>query len=56
MKKPTLALTAATAMMAATLALVAPAVASAPSNSVPWRDDCSVHVWYNGADVNVNWC
>ena len=69
MKKLTFALSAATALAAVTVGLAAPAVA-APSAAGPAQDtvssvaanqtiyplDCSVHVLYQGADVDVNWC
>ena len=70
MKKVTLALSpallAATAFAALTIGLAAPALAAPSSVSVPAASvgaqhggyplDCSVHVLYQGADVDVNWC
>jgi hypothetical protein len=53
MKKPALAIAAASALISAALALAAPA-AALPGGPAP--QDCGVHVLYNGADVNVNWC
>lgn len=50
MKKLTFALTAATALAAATIGLAAPATAG------PFNADCSVHTWYQGAPVDVQWC
>jgi hypothetical protein len=55
MKKLTFALSAATALAAATIGLAAPAEA-APLVGGPVPLDCSVHVWYQGSDVDVNWC
>jgi hypothetical protein len=52
MKKFTFALSAATALAAATIGLAAPALA-APA---PFPTDCSVHVIYQGNPVDVNWC
>jgi hypothetical protein len=55
MKKATLALSAATALAAATIGLAAPAMAqSLPGGPAPL--DCSVHVFYQGSNVDVNWC
>lgn len=50
MKKWTFALTAASALAAATIGLAAPATAG------PFATDCSVHTWYQGAPVDVQWC
>jgi hypothetical protein len=69
MKKLTFALSAATALAAATIGLAAPALA-APSAAGPALDtvssvganhssyplDCSVHVLYQGSVVDVQWC
>jgi hypothetical protein len=66
MKKITFGLSAATAMVAATIGLAAPAMA-APLAGGPAQDtvvanhssyplDCSVHVLYQGSNVDVNWC
>ena len=69
MKKLTFALSAATALAAATIGLAAPAMA-APSGVGPAQDtvssvaanqaiyplDCSVHVVYQGSPVDVQWC
>jgi hypothetical protein len=70
MKKLTFALSAATALAAATIGLAAPAVA-APSAVGPARDTvgsvaanhsihpvdaCTVHVLYQGSVVDVQWC
>ncbi|HZA10159.1 hypothetical protein [Mycobacterium sp.] len=70
MKKLTLVLPVATALAAGTVGLAAPAMA-APSAGVPVQhtansvvvdhssqplDACSVHVWYQGSLVDVNWC
>jgi hypothetical protein len=55
MKKVTLALSASTALAALTIGLAAPATA-APATGGPYPLDCSVHVLYQGADVDVNWC
>ena len=56
MKKLTLALsTAMTGLTALTVAFAAPAMA-APLSSGPLPQDCSVHVLYQGSDVDVNWC
>ena len=52
MKKLTFALSAATALAAATIGLAAPATATAG----PFPADCSVHTWYQGAPVDVSWC
>jgi predicted S18 family serine protease len=56
-KKSTLAVYSATALAALTIGLAAPAMA-APAvtqyGGVP--QDCSVHVNYQGSDVDVNWC
>ena len=51
MKKLTFALSAATALAAATIGLAAPATAA-----VPFPTDCSVHVVYQGNPVDVVWC
>lgn len=68
MKKVTAALTAATALAAAIIGLAAPAAAAPTTGSlsVPVASvgaehggyplDCSVHVLYQGANVDVNWC
>jgi len=52
MKKLTFALSAATALAAATIGLAAPASAA----TTPFPTDCSVHVIYQGSPVDVNWC
>ena len=52
MKKLTFALSAGTALAAATIGLAAPATAAAG----PFPADCSVHTWYQGAPVDVQWC
>jgi hypothetical protein len=65
-KKTTVAMLAATALAALGVGLAAPAMASpglgpVPATSVATQHggaplDCSVHVLYQGADVDVNWC
>lgn len=65
-KKTTVAMLAATALAALGIGLAAPAMASpgavpAPATSVVTQHggaplDCSVHVHYQGDDVDVNWC
>ena len=55
MKKVTMALSA-TAMAALTIGLAAPAAASVGTEHGGYPLDCSVHVLYQGADVDVNWC
>ena len=50
MKKLTFALSAGTALAAATIGLAAPATAA------PFPADCSVHVVYQGSPVDVQWC
>jgi hypothetical protein len=70
MRKLTFALSAATALAAATIGLAAPAVA-APSAGAPLQgtvssvaanpasypvDGCNVHVLYQGSVVDVQWC
>jgi hypothetical protein len=52
MKKLTFALSAATALAAATIGLAAPATAAAG----PFPTDCYVHVIYQGNPVDVAWC
>lgn len=52
MKKLTFALSAATALAAATIGLAAPASAVVS----PFPADCSVHTWYQGSPVDVTWC
>jgi hypothetical protein len=70
MKKLTFALSAATALAAATIELAAPAVAvpsyvgpaqDSVNSVVPNRpiypvDACTVHVFYQGTWVDVQWC
>jgi invasion protein IalB len=68
MKKVTLALSAASALAAVTIGLAAPAMAAPITGASPlpaasvganhggFPLDCSVHVLYQGADVDVNWC
>jgi invasion protein IalB len=66
MKKLTLALPAAAALAAVTIGLATPAVAAPTTGPAPAASiganhggyplDCSVHVLYQGADVDVNWC
>jgi len=70
MKKLTFALSAATALAAATIGLAAPAVAAtsavgpaqdtvssvAANYSIHPADACSVHVLYQGSVVDVQWC
>jgi hypothetical protein len=50
MKKLTFALSAATALAAATIGLAAPATAA------PFASDCSVHTVWQGNPVDVQWC
>jgi hypothetical protein len=50
MKKLTFALSAATALAAATIGLAAPATAA------PFATDCSVHTVWQGNPVDVQWC
>jgi hypothetical protein len=50
MKKLTFALSAATALAAATIGLAAPATAA------PFTTDCSVHTVWQGNPVDVQWC
>jgi hypothetical protein len=54
MKKLTFAISAASVLAAATIGLAGPAAAAVPS--VPHDDSCSVHVNYQGSDVDVHWC
>ena len=68
MKKVGVALSAATALAAVTIGLAAPAVAAPITRPAPvpvasvganhggYPLDCSLHVLYQGADVDVNWC
>jgi hypothetical protein len=68
MKKLTIALSAATALAAVTVGLATPAMAAPITGPAPisvasvgatyggYPLDCSVHVVYQGADVDVNWC
>jgi len=53
MKKLSLTLSAAAALVAATVGFAAPAMAAAPGYEMA---DCSVHVVYQGANVDVDWC
>jgi hypothetical protein len=52
MKKLTFALSAATALAAATIGLAAPASAATPFPA----DPCTVHVLYQGNIADVQWC
>jgi len=69
MKKFTFALTAATALAAATVGLAAPAMAapsavgrapavvsSVADTHASYPLDCGVHVLYQGSVVDVQWC
>ena len=56
-KKTTVAMLAATALAALGFGLAAPAMAApvvTQTGGAPL--DCSVHVNYQGSDVDVNWC
>ena len=65
-KKMTVTMLAGTALAALGIGLAAPAMASPGIGAVPVTSvmtqhggaplDCSVHVLYQGADVDVNWC
>ena len=54
MKRISMGLSAAVAMAALTIGLAAPAMAAPEHGGYPL--DCSVHVLYQGTDVDVNWC
>ena len=69
MQKLTVALSGATVLAAAVIGLAAPAMAATPASPTPHPVtavgtdqptyqlvDCSVHVRYQGSDVDVNWC
>ncbi len=56
-KKTTMAMSVATALAALGIGLAAPAMAASvvtQHGGAPL--DCSVHVLYQGSDVDVNWC
>ena len=53
MKKLAMGLSAATALTAVAVVFASPALASPSAVLIP---QCGVHVNYNGADVNVDWC
>ena len=53
MKRLTLAISAVSVLAAATIGLAGPA-AAVPF--APLDDPCSVHVNYQGSDVDVHWC
>jgi hypothetical protein len=57
MKKVIAAASATLALGAATIGLAAPAMAASTGyQHGGYPLDCSVHVLYQGADVDVNWC
>jgi hypothetical protein len=56
MKKSRFVLSAATALVAATVGLAAPAIAAPPNFGPPQDDPCTVHVLYQGSIVDVKWC
>jgi hypothetical protein len=69
MKKLTFALSAGAALVAATVGLAAPALAtpstvataqyaasSVAAAHAPFPQDCGVHVLYQGSVVDVQWC
>jgi hypothetical protein len=57
MKKVTGALAGAAAVAAVTIGLAAPAMAApVGADHGGFPQDCSVHVLYQGSNVDVNWC